>query len=262
MVYPLTMPAETTYRIRTDIVYRDGEDRCRLDVYAPVEEPPPATIVWFHGGGLNSGERHVPEGLKGQGYAVVAAGYRLSPQVRAPAYMDDAAAAVAWTFAHVAEWGGRADRIVVAGASAGAYLASLVVLDRSWLAPHGIAADAVFGLIALTGQMITHFTVRAERGVDALCAQADAWAPICHVRADAPPVFLATGDRELELFGRYEENAFFLRMLRLTGHVRSELIELPGIDHGGVEMAAMPHACRFLRELLSPANRQATGPFT
>lgn len=244
------MNAATGYRLEKGIPYRDGEDRCRVDVYAPVDGRPTATVVWFHGGGLNSGERHVPEGLQGQGFAVVAAGYRLSPQVRAPVYMEDAAAAVAWTFAHVAEWGGSADRIVVAGASAGAYLASLVVLDRSWLANHGIDANRVCGLISLTGQMVTHFTVRAERGVDALHAQADGWAPISHVRADAPPVFLATGDRELELFGRYEENAFFHRMLRLTGHVRSQLIEFPGVDHGGVEAAAMPLACRFLRDIL------------
>ena len=70
-------------------------ERCRLDVYAPRGSNGFATVVWFHGGALKGGERAVPEGLQGRGIAVVAASYRLHPQVHAPAYLQDAAAAVA-----------------------------------------------------------------------------------------------------------------------------------------------------------------------
>jgi xanthosine utilization system XapX-like protein len=38
-----------------------------------------------------------------------------------------------------------------------------------------------------------------------------------HVRADAPPLLLITGDRELELLGRYEENAYLMRMMKIKG---------------------------------------------
>ena len=54
------------------------------------------TVVWFHGGGITGGNRFVPEALKKQGIAVVAANYRLHPKVTCPTYIEDAAAAVAW----------------------------------------------------------------------------------------------------------------------------------------------------------------------
>lgn len=246
------------YQTTTEIDYRTGNasdayaaERCRLDVYAPAGVDGFATVVWFHGGGLNSGSRHVPEGFKEQGFSVVSVDYRLSPRAMAPAYIDDAAAAVAWTFHHIAEYGGNPQRIVVAGASAGAYLASLITLDPRWLAAYGVDVRVIAGLISLTGQMITHFTVRQERGLSPFCAQSDDLAPFYHVRADAPPVLLVTGDRELELFGRYEENAYFQRMMKLAGHTSVELIELPGLDHGAVESAAVPHAVRFMRDHFS-----------
>jgi acetyl esterase/lipase len=246
------------YQTRIGIDYRTGgapdayaAERCRLDVYAPAGVGGFATVVWFHGGGLNSGNRHVPDGFKEQGFAVVSADYRLSPRATAPAYIDDAAAAVAWTFHHIAEYGGNPQRIVVAGASAGAYLASLITLDPRWLASYGVDVRGIAGLISLTGQMITHFTVRQERGFSPFCAQIDDLAPFFHVRADAPPVLLVTGDRELELFGRYEENAYFQRMIKLAGHTSVELIELPGLDHGAVESAAVPHAVRFMHDHFS-----------
>jgi hypothetical protein len=58
-----------------------------------------------------------------------------------------------------------------------------------------------------------------------------------HVRADAPPLLLITGDRELELLGRYEENAYLMRMMKIKGHSSTTLYELEGFDHGMVEPA-------------------------
>ncbi|MCX7611333.1 MAG: alpha/beta hydrolase, partial [Ignavibacterium sp.] len=47
----------------------------------------------------------------------------------------------------------------------------------------------------------------------------------------APPLILITGDRELELLGRYEENAYLMRMMKLTGHQKTKLYELEGYSH-------------------------------
>jgi hypothetical protein len=59
------------------------------------------------------------------------------------------------------------------------------------------------------------------------------------VRADAPPLLLITGDRELELLGRYEENAYMMRMMKVAGHQKTRLIELGGYGHDTVA-PAMP----------------------
>jgi hypothetical protein len=68
----------------------------------------------------------------------------------------------------------------------------------------------------------------------------DAFAPLYHVRAEAPPLLLITGDRELEMLGRYEENAYLMRMLKVAGHQDVSLYELQGYGHGMVEPALKP----------------------
>jgi hypothetical protein len=66
----------------------------------------------------------------------------------------------------------------------------------------------------------------------------DEFAPLFHVRADAPPLVLITGDRELELLGRYEENAYMARMMIHNGHKETYLHELQGFDHEMEEPAS------------------------
>ena len=65
----------------------------------------------------------------------------------------------------------------------------------------------------------------------------DEYAPLYHVRADAPPLLLITGDRELEMLGRYDENAYMARMMKIAGHTQTRLYELEGYDHGMTEPA-------------------------
>ncbi|MDA3873347.1 MAG: lipase, partial [Kiritimatiellae bacterium] len=74
-------------------------------------------------------------------------------------------------------------------------------------------------------------------------------APLYHVRADAPPTLLITGDREKEILGRYEENAYFWRMMRVAGHPNIELIEIPGTDHGGMVAPAFSYFMPFIRRV-------------
>lgn len=224
------------------------EERCRLDVYAPADTNGFTTVVWFHGGGLTGGSRFVPEPLKEKGIAVVAAGYRLSPQVKSPGYIEDAAAAVAWTFRNIEKYGGSTNRIFVSGHSAGGYLTLMVGLDKRWLAGQGVDADRIAGLVPFSGQCITHFTVRAERGIKDTQPIIDDLAPLYHVRKDAPPLVLITGDRSLELLGRYEENAYLWRMMGLAGHRETKLYELQGFDHGGMPEPAYPLLLRVVRK--------------
>jgi len=242
-----------------DIMYREGVDdgeggvsaKCRLDLHVPDGAPGCPVLVWFHGGGLTEGDRAIPPGLMGRDVAVASAGYRLHPAVHAPAYVEDAAAAVAWVLRHAARFGASPDGVFVGGASAGAYLAALVTLDRRWLAAHGEDAGRIAGLLCISGQAITHFTVRQERGIPGHQPVIDELAPLYHVRADAPPTLLVTGDRELELFGRYEENAYFRRMLLVAGHRDVELHELPGRDHAGVELGSYPLIHAFIHRVIA-----------
>ncbi len=233
---------DDSYRLKSNILYRDSLtsspyelERCRLDLYFPQGTKIFKTIVWFHGGGLTAGNKYIPEQLKNQGYAVVAVNYRLYPQIKAPDYIDDAAAAVAWVFKHISQYGGDPSKIFVSGHSAGAYLTSMIGLDRSYLKKYDIDADSIAALFPFSGHTITHLTVRAERGIADTQVVVDDMAPLYHIRKDAPPYIIITGDRELEMLGRYEENAYMFRMMQLIGHQETVLYELDGFNHG--EMA-------------------------
>lgn len=213
------------------------KERCVLDVYYPKNSKSFATVIWFHGGGLTSGEKELPEALKNQGIAVISVNYRLGPKVVAPKYIEDAAAATAWVFKNINTFGGDASLIFVSGHSAGGYLATMIGLDKKWLNAQGIDANKIAGLIPFSGQAITHFLVRKERGIPETQPIIDEYAPLFHVRADAPPLLLITGDRELELLGRYEENAYLMRMMKIAGNKNTKLYELDGFDHNMTEPA-------------------------
>ncbi|MFC5874020.1 Acetyl esterase/lipase [Chryseobacterium arachidis] len=215
-------------------------ERCVLDVYIPTNIKNFSTIIWFHGGGITGGEKHLPEELKNKGVAVISVNYRLSPKVTAPKYIEDAAAATAWVFNNIKKYGGNDEKIFITGHSAGGYLAIMVGLDKTYLNKYQIDANKLAGIIPFSGQMISHFTTRKEKGIDELDARIDDFAPLHFIRADAPPLLLITGDREKELLGRYEENAYMARMMKLKGHKETTLYELQGFDHGGMAQPAFP----------------------
>ncbi|WP_026713715.1 alpha/beta hydrolase [Flavobacterium daejeonense] len=224
------------------------KDKCKLDVYYPENAKDATTIIWFHGGGLTNGRAEIPEALKNTNFIVVGVDYRLSPMVKAPTYIEDAAAATAWVFNHIAEYGGNPKKIFITGHSAGGYLSLMIALDKSYLLKYKIDANQIAGIIPLSGQAITHFTVRKENGIAETQAVIDKYAPLYFVRSDAPPILLITGDREMELLGRYEENAYLTRMLKLVGHRNVTLFELQGYDHN-MTMPAFPLLTKFVRRI-------------
>ena len=100
-------------------------------VYRP--HHPQGAIVWLHGGGFVMGDLDTehPAASRvadGSGAVVVSVGYRVAPENRFPAALDDAYAALAWTTEHAAELGTDPKRVAVGGMSAGAGLAAAVAL--------------------------------------------------------------------------------------------------------------------------------------
>ena len=249
--------AQSEYKIKEDIPYRENtqaldeyqQERCLLDIHYPSSKGF-ATIIWFHGGGLTSGEKSFPKALQNKGHAIVAVNYRLSPKVKVTECLDDAAAAVAWVMKNIREFGGDRKRIFISGHSAGGYLTSMIGLDSSWLKRHQEDANDIAGLIPYSGHAITHFTVRKERGIAATRPIVDELAPLFHVRKDAPPILLITGDREKELLGRYEENAYLFRMLKVSGHQDVTLFEIDGYGHGMTD-PAHPLLLKFVKRIRS-----------
>lgn len=222
--------------------------QCRLDLYFPTNIKNFPTIIWFHGGGLTGGQKEIPKQLMDKGFAVIGVGYRLYPNIKTPAPIEDAAAAVAWIFNNIEKYGGDKNKLFLSGHSAGGYLDMMITLDKQYLAKYNMDSNLLAAVIPFSGQCVTHFTIRKEMNLGELQPTIDVYAPLYHVRKDIPPLYLITGDREMELFGRYEENAYMQRMLKLTGNTTSKLFELQGFDHGAMAEPAFPLLIRLAKE--------------
>ncbi|UEG54960.1 alpha/beta hydrolase fold domain-containing protein [Mucilaginibacter daejeonensis] len=257
ILFGLSATAQDNYVTETDIPYYADTvkkdpymaSQCKLDIYYSKAAKNAPTIVWFHGGGITAGKKELPAALKNKGYIIVGVGYRLSPTATAPAYIEDAAAAIAWVFGHAKQYGGNTKLIFISGHSAGGYLGMMCTLNKKYLDKYKIDANSIAGLIPFSGQAITHFTIRKERGIKETQPTIDEYAPLYFVRPDAPPMLLITGDREMELYGRYEENAYLSRMMKLAGHKATRLYELQGFDHGGMAEPAFPLLIKEVRML-------------
>lgn len=228
----------------TNLAYRGaGEpdayarERCVLDLYLP-EGRGFASLLWLHGGGLTMGDKTLREtpviarALAEEGVAVAAANYRLMPKAKFPACVEDAAAAMAWLRTNIGGRGGDTNRVFAGGHSAGAYLASIVAMDRAWLKPHGFDPGDFAGFIPVSGQMMTHFTVRGAMGLGTNCIVADATAPIYHTRPDAPPMLIVMGDRDWP--ARLEENQYFVAAQKVAGRSNTTLVVVSGRNHGTI----------------------------
>ena len=239
------------YKFERDVQYRSDDDystkMCKVDIATFEGAKNAPVIVWFHGGGLTGGGKHIPREIMRDGVVCVGVGYRFSPHVSVSQIIDDAACAIAWVVENIEQYGGSAEKIYLSGHSAGGYLVSMVGLEKSRLEKYGVDANRMKGIIPFSGQMITHFEERRVRGMSDKLPLVDAMAPLYHVRGDAAPILLLTGDREREMLGRYEENAYMYRMLRLVGHKDVTLYEFDGYGHD-MCLPGFPMLMQFVRE--------------
>ena len=184
-------------RVAKDVPFGD-DPRQRLDVYAPTGGGSHPVVVFFYGGSWASGYRQgyafAAKALASRGYTVVVPDYRLVPDVHFPAFVEDGAAAVAWTLANIAQHGGDPARLSLMGHSAGAYIAMMLALDTQWLRAAKVDPKAIRAAVGLAGPYDFYpFTYGATRAAFGKAPDGKLTQPINFVRADAPPIFLAYG---------------------------------------------------------------------
>lgn len=182
-----------------DIAYGTGA-RHRLDVYTPWFASERPIIVFWYGGGWDHGKksqyRFVGAALAEAGYVVVVPDYRLYPDVKFPAFVQDGAEALAWVVSHAREIGGDPRRIYLAGHSAGAHLAAMLAYDRSQLARIGLPPDTIRGYIGLSGPYALTPDDATYRAIFAAPFTTAEWQPTQLARAGAPPALLIHGDAD------------------------------------------------------------------
>ncbi len=225
-------------RVAGDIGF-GADPRQKLDIYAPTEAKSLPVIVFFYGGSWASGRRQdyafAAHALAAKGFVVVVPDYRLVPAVRFPAFVEDGAAAIAWTKSHIADHGGDPSRIGVTGHSAGAHIALLLTLDRQWLAKAG-APGAIKAAVGLAGP----YDFAPFDAGSAAAAAFGQWPdaretqPIHFARADAPPLLLLTGDADTTV---KPGNSQRLAAAQTALGAKATLKLYPGIGHMGIILA-------------------------
>lgn len=204
------------------------DPRQRLDVYAPAAPGPHPVVVFFYGGGWAAGSRDdygfVGEALAGKGIVAIVADYRLVPQVRFPAFVEDGAAAVRWAAVNAAAHGGNPDRIAVMGHSAGSYIAAMLALD-----PRFGVADRVNGLVGLSGAFEADPAVRPSmRAAFAGTDDLRTIRPGNFASAAAPPALLLAG--AADTVTAPATSVALARTLTAAG-AQAEALVYPGIGH-------------------------------
>lgn len=211
----------------------------RLDVWRPasrVGEPRPV-IVFYYGGGWVKGTRDgyafAARAYASRGFVVVVPDYRKVPDVRFPAFVEDAAQALRWTRDHVAEFGGDPRRIAVAGHSAGAYQAAMVALDPRYADAAGVPRDTVRAVVGLSGPY--DFYPYTGRAVDAMLGSPpSATQPVAFARAGLPPMLLVTSSADTVVRPKNARN-LGLALRRAGSPV--DYRNYPGLTHEEVVMA-------------------------
>lgn len=205
-----------------NVVYDNAyPNTCLLDMYLPLTNNPCPVLIYFHGGGIESGSRKTGEidalkRLAHDGIAVVSVDYRMYPQAKFPDFLNDAAHAFSWVV-NYREDGVQFSEFYLGGASAGAYMAMMLYFDSRYLEKYGVSTQLVSGWIFDAGQPTVHFNVLRERHEDTRAIRVDEAAPLYFINKTVEPkdmprllIFVAEND----MFGRFEQTQVLLKTLQ------------------------------------------------
>lgn len=221
--------------IAANVAY-GSNPRQTLDINKPVDPQGELPVVVFvHGGSWEEGNKDsytfAGRALAAQGYVTIVVNYRLHPQHRYPAFVEDIALAMRWTADNVQAYGGDAEKMFALGHSAGAYNLAMAVLDQRYAATR----PQLSGVITLAGPfdfvpLDSPITIKVFGGLPDLPDTQ----PINHAKPDAPPFLILHGSTDKTVFPR---NAVALdKALRDVG-AKSTLKMYDGVDHAAIMLA-------------------------
>jgi acetyl esterase/lipase len=241
------------FRYRRGVRYGDAPQQ-RLDVWRlrDLGTGPAPVMVFVPGGGWIHGGRQLQgyslmSHMAALGWVCLSVQYRVAPHHRWPRHVRDVKAALAWTRAHVGEFGGDPRFVAIAGCSAGGHLAALAGLtddDGYTATPEPHAAASVDAVVSLYGRYdwmdrstperddFVRFLERivVRQPIDGRPGVFRDASPIARVHADAPPFLVIHGGVD-SVIPVAQAHAFVQR-LRTASRSPVAYLELPGAGHG------------------------------
>lgn len=229
------------YDVERNLAFGPG-DRQAVDLYKPDTPGPWPVLVFLYGGRWQSGDRQdyrfVGEAFASRGFLVVIPDTPLYPGVKYPAFLDDAAKAVQWTYTHAAAHGGNPDKLFLMGHSSGAYNAAMLALDERWLSGAGTTNAIIDGMVGLAGPY--DFAPFEDADIQDIFGPKDGWPatqPIAHADADDPPVLLLQGQDD-DVVKPGNATRLAARIRTLGGRAEVKLYD--GIEHYKILTAIAP----------------------
>ena len=226
-----TITPSGSYTLAKNVSYGDDK-RQALDIYqADKPRANAPTLVFIHGGSWSDGNKNmykfIGEAFASEGYTIAIPNYRLYPQVKYPAFVNDTAAAVAFIAKRYA------DRpILLMGHSAGAYNAMMITVDPTFLKAQGvdvcktivatIGMSGPYGAFPLVDDPYPIIFPDLHQGTDG---------PVHIIKGPTPPVFLPIGDKDTTVSPKHG------RVLaeRITARGgKAEFKLYPGLNHTDV----------------------------
>lgn len=222
-----TTVSRSGYTLEADIPY-GSLPRQKLDVYTPVQPRADGkSVIFFYGGSWDSGAKgdylFVGQALAARGITTIIPDYRVYPEVVYPTFLDDGAAATAWAAKKTG-----VEKLFVAGHSAGAYIAIMMVANTPYLAATGVDRMKLPGGIGIAGPY--DFLPLTSRRLQEIFGGPDRreTQPITYVRAPLPPILLLHGTTDTMVKPSNSER--LAEAWRRTGG-KAELKLYPEVDH-------------------------------
>ena len=215
------------YTLQPDIAY-GADPRQKLDLYLPDRPRPDGkAVIFFYGGSWDSGSKgdylFVAQALTASGYTVIIPDYRLYPEVRFPAFVQDGAQAVRWASDRVGS-----DKLFVMGHSAGAHIALLLMTNTPYLAAAGVDRMKLRGVIGLSGPY-DFLPLTSAKLIDIFGgANNPDMEAITFAQAPLPPALLIHGTADDTVYPRNSEH--LAAAWRKAG-APVELKLYPGVSH-------------------------------
>lgn len=249
---PLYIPAST---ILHDVTYctNDGIES-KMDIYFPIKfggDPSPV-LMYVHGGAWIFGDKKVTTGtpdmpeLLSRGYVIAVVNYRLAPDYKFPAQIEDVKCAVRYLRANAEEYNIDLNKIGAWGDSAGGHLVSLLALanksdgfDKGQYLEYSSSINAVvdyFGPTNLTDPNFYNiYSVALEQIFGSHENMLNA-SPVKYVKKDSPPFLIFQGDRDIIVFQDQSEELY---NKLIAENATATLIIVNGSAHGFVEVGTM-----------------------
>ena len=248
--------------LKTDIEFaKAGEASLTLDAFTPDGEGPFPTAILVHGGGFTKGDKTTfikplfgP--LSEAKFTWFTINYRLAPQHRWPASLEDTENAIRWVRAHAKEYKVDVNRIALIGESAGGHLVSMAGTRAKgdtalaavvpFYAPHdlefhvhtrGSVGPGLTGLLGINEEL-------SEANLKALREAS----PSHHLHAGMPPYLQIHGDKDDKV--AHEQSVKFQEKMKALGNT-CELITIPGGIHGMGGWEKLPTGADYAQQMIA-----------